>query len=56
MHVTITTDTDGTCSIPTLGTEHNLTFLRVYRAGHMVPRDQPAHALAMLNAFLDNSL
>ena len=25
-------------------------------AGHMVPRDQPAVALAMLNAFLDDTL
>ena len=32
------------------------TFLRVYKAGHMVPRDQPAVALAMLNAFLDDTL
>ena len=26
------------------------------QAGHMVPRDQPAVALAMLNAFLDDTL
>ena len=30
----------------------NLTFLRVYDAGHMVPRDQPARSLAMVNAFM----
>ena len=35
---------------------HNLTFLRVYDAGHMVPRDQPAHALAMVNEFLAGTL
>ena len=35
---------------------HGFTFLRVYEAGHMVPRDQPAVALAMLNAFLDDTL
>jgi len=35
---------------------NGFTFLRVYSAGHMVPRDQPAVALAMLNAFLDDSL
>lgn len=35
---------------------NGFTFLRVYDAGHMVPRDQPANALAMLNAFLDDSL
>ena len=34
----------------------NFTFLRVYDAGHMVPRDQPARALAMVNAFLAGSL
>jgi cathepsin A (carboxypeptidase C) len=26
----------------------NFHFLRVFDAGHMVPMDQPAHALAML--------
>jgi carboxypeptidase C (cathepsin A) len=34
----------------------NFTFLRVYEAGHMVPRDQPARALAMVNAFMDGKL
>ena len=34
----------------------NFTFLRVYDAGHMVPRDQPEHALEMVNAFLANRL
>lgn len=29
-----------------------LTFLRVYDAGHMVPMDQPANALAMINNFI----
>jgi len=29
----------------------NLTFLRVYDAGHMVPMDQPSIALEMLNQF-----
>merc|ERR1719321_357559 len=28
------------------------SFLQVYLAGHMVPRDQPTVALAMLNDFL----
>jgi cathepsin A (carboxypeptidase C) len=28
------------------------TFLQVYQAGHMVPMDQPAASLAMLNTFL----
>jgi len=29
----------------------NLTFLRIYDAGHMVPMDQPAVSLEMLNQF-----
>jgi cathepsin A (carboxypeptidase C) len=32
----------------------NLTFLRVYEAGHMVPMDQPQIALEMLNQFVGN--
>jgi len=32
----------------------NLTFLRVYEAGHMVPMDQPEVSLEMLNQFLGN--
>ena len=32
----------------------NLHFLRVYEAGHMVPMDQPANALAMLTRFIQN--
>ena len=39
-----------------LRTANNFSFLRVYDAGHMVPRDQPAVALAMLNAFISNTL
>jgi len=35
-----------------LRTSNGFTFLQVYEAGHMVPRDQPANALAMLNAFI----
>jgi len=34
----------------------NFKFLRVYDAGHMVPMDQPANALAMLQAFLMNDI
>ena len=34
--------------------EGSLTFLQVYEAGHMVPMDQPAAALALLNSFLAN--
>jgi len=40
----------------TLQTSNGFSFLRVYDAGHMVPRDQPAHALAMLNAFTANQI
>ncbi|KAL1500122.1 hypothetical protein AB1Y20_012795 [Prymnesium parvum] len=40
----------------TLQSSHGFSFLRVYDAGHMVPRDQPANALAMLNAFISGSL
>jgi len=40
----------------TLQTSHGFSFLRVFDAGHMVPRDQPANALAMLNAFIDGKL
>lgn len=32
----------------------NFTFLRVFNAGHMVPKNQPAAALDMLNKFLCN--
>jgi len=40
----------------TIQTAANFTFLRVYEAGHMVPRDQPAIALGMLNQFLEGKL
>ena len=33
-----------------------LTNVRVYDAGHMVPRDQPANALAMINAFISGEI
>eukprot|EP00127_Corallochytrium_limacisporum_P005670 Clim_evm49s210 gene=Clim_evmTU49s210 len=35
---------------------NNLTFLRVYEAGHMVPMNQPEAALQMFNEFLDGDL
>lgn len=34
-----------------LKTFKNLKFLRVYDAGHMVPKNQPAAALQMLQEF-----
>ncbi|KAG6975100.1 hypothetical protein JG688_00002728 [Phytophthora aleatoria] len=35
---------------------HNnqFTFIRVFKAGHMVPKDQPAIALEMINRFIKN--
>ena len=40
----------------TLQTSNGFSFLRVFDAGHMVPRDQPEHALAMLNAFISGQI
>jgi len=40
----------------TLQTSNGFSFLRVYDAGHMVPRDQPANALAMINAFISGAI
>ncbi|KAI9895277.1 hypothetical protein PsorP6_019594 [Peronosclerospora sorghi] len=34
--------------------KNQLTFLRVFNSGHMVPQDQPAVALGMLNKFIKN--
>jgi len=33
-----------------------LSFVKVHGAGHMVPRDQPAAALAMLQMFLNGTM
>ncbi|RLN94035.1 hypothetical protein BBJ28_00023629 [Nothophytophthora sp. Chile5] len=33
---------------------NQFTFLRVFNSGHMVPKDQPAVALEMINRFLKN--
>ena len=46
----------GGSAAGTVQSSHNFTFLRVYDAGHMVPRDQPANALAMVNAFIGGKL
>ncbi len=40
----------------TLQSSNGFSFLRVYDAGHMVPRDQPENALAMLNAFITGKI
>ncbi|KAI8057129.1 Alpha/Beta hydrolase protein, partial [Syncephalis plumigaleata] len=31
-----------------------LTFLRIYKAGHMAPYDQPTNSLDMFNRWLHN--
>ncbi|KAF0698429.1 Aste57867_10958 [Aphanomyces stellatus] len=36
-------------------TSHELSFVRVYNAGHMVPSDQPEVALALINRFFKNA-
>lgn len=41
----------GGKAMGSLRTAHNLTFLRVFNAGHMVPLDQPEASLDMINAF-----
>ena len=38
-----------------LRSHENFKFLRVYNAGHMVPKDQPKNAVAMLEAFILNA-
>ena len=39
-----------------LRSSNGFNFLRVFDAGHMVPRDQPAAAQSMMEAFLANTL
>lgn len=43
-------------TIGELRTAHNFSFLRVFNAGHMVPRDQPAAAQAMMEAFIQGEI
>lgn len=42
--------------IGTLRSSNGLSFLQVFNAGHMVPRDQPKAALAMLELFIAGKL
>jgi len=39
-----------------LRTSNGFSFLQVFQAGHMVPMDQPAAALQMLNEFTASKL
>ncbi|KAG5461952.1 MAG: putative serine carboxypeptidase [Olpidium bornovanus] len=43
-------------SLGELRTHSNFSYLRVYRAGHMVPMDQPEAALTMINRWIKNKL
>jgi cathepsin A (carboxypeptidase C) len=49
------TTPEANTTIGQMRTSNGFSFLRVYDAGHMVPRDQPQNALAMLNAFISDS-
>jgi cathepsin A (carboxypeptidase C) len=51
-----TTPLAGAEAAGTIQSSNGFTFLRVFNAGHMVPRDQPKAALGMLNAFISNKL
>ena len=46
----------GTSNVGELRTSNGLSFLRVFDAGHMVPRDQPENSLNMVNAFITGQL
>ncbi|KAE9038884.1 Serine carboxypeptidase-like [Phytophthora fragariae] len=45
---------DGTNAGVVRSFNNQFTFFRVFKSGHMVPQDQPAVALEMLNKFLNN--
>jgi cathepsin A (carboxypeptidase C) len=50
------TTSDAATTVGQLRSSNGFSFLRVYDAGHMVPRDQPQNALAMLNAFISGKI
>jgi len=50
------TSPEASSTVGQLRSANGFSFLRVYDAGHMVPRDQPQNALAMLNAFIFNKM
>lgn len=43
-------------TVARLRTARGFSFMQVFDAGHMVPMDQPATALAMVNAFIGGNL
>jgi cathepsin A (carboxypeptidase C) len=49
------TSEDGKTAFGKIKGAGNLAFLRVFDAGHMVPMDQPAAALLMLNRFITST-
>merc|ERR1711957_1038853 len=52
-------DTDwklGSDTVAKLRSAQGFHFMQIYEAGHMVPTDQPAVALAMVNAFTSGTL
>ncbi|CAI5730278.1 unnamed protein product [Hyaloperonospora brassicae] len=51
---TVYTTADGTRAGVSRSFRNQLTFVRVFNSGHMVPHDQPAVALDMLRKFLQN--
>lgn len=50
------TTAEANTTVGQMRSSNGFTFLRVYDAGHMVPRDQPQNALAMLNAFISGKI
>eukprot|EP00949_MAST-11_sp_MAST-11-sp1_P003566 g3566.t1 len=52
----VTNWTAGGSPAGTLQTSNGFSFLRVFSAGHMVPRDQPANAQEMINQFISGKL
>jgi cathepsin A (carboxypeptidase C) len=50
------TPPNGSAPIGQMRSSDGFSFLRIFDAGHMVPRDQPENALAMVNAFLSGAI
>ena len=47
---------DENMTVGEMRTSNGFSFLRMFEAGHMVPRDQPANALAMMEAFISGKI